>query len=1673
MELQLGWYTKNSVFYRNYKSEFFGWTQLEASNLASIDINPSYLDLTQLNKNTELFGYKPLARIFKEKKPHKNWNLTELIELALRLTELLEPIHFLNKVHLSVNPFNIVLDSSFIPYLTNFAFVQSAQSELKSSNHFHVEHSINYIAPEQTGKLNQKFNASTDVYSLGLVLYELFTGEQAISGTDSLQIIYKHLTHIPELANTVNAKVGPLLGLILNKCLAKNQESRYQTIKELSQDIQKALALALGDNKNNFVVELESATINSSHVNSVEFYLVEPIIKKIELVLLNSTQSLKLSTYILKNNGLNASDYIIQQLENRLIKDNLFVVTTDLSLDSSQPYQSIKNIIQSIYKQLLLASEDDLFVFTSWLSSSAGESLDLLVDLVPSIQNLYPTKSFNYQSIDNQVYSTRLSYLFAAFLDAFSQLERSLILVFKNANTANSSTLKVLEGVYKEFVLTDLQLLFIEEQSNKGFQEFLTQHIANQELRTFELNPFSRNEIAKALQQIQLDESVIDQFTELLHYKTRGSFFILNRLLEELEQLNGVEKTKNQLSVNIELAESIQINESGLFEYYSQLIESLSADQLKVVQYAALIGTRFKTFAIEVPEIAESVLVIIEDLVLANIIRISSQQNNEFYFIHTEAREVVLKTVKYKQRKNLIKHLVASESIQNKSNFDKLKYAELLLSLQGEDINTYQSIILEVADSAKEIAAFDQHYNLLKLVYENLSDSDWTQNTEECLEIGSNLLIATSLFEQYEGAHKLFEFLKGKATQNAQKIQIHYAYSEALLGTQQFDKYLEIVVPFLKTQKIELSTQPGLPRIIYSMVRTGMYIDKKNEEFFNSLPVVKEQNEANILRILLSSIGACYVANPKMIPEIVYRLTALTLKYGKSENLSSGIASYAFLQSNFTENHAAGKKFIGIANKLNENPQRPSSKTTIDFLWAAFIANWHLRFSETKKELFNNYIRARQIGNVGLAFYNLTFYQLQRIYSEDELNTFKSDLNSELTVLKQLNQVATVKTTSLILNFIELLQAKPANQSIFLEQHNSMVQHFSATNDQTNISLGMLLESILSVFIKTSVSIDEKIRLAKEMQANLGKGFYSVYRLKWQIAIEISMHSKSFAQYKKFVVEVLKQYKIAAELMPVNNKAHYLLLKGLYANRISKGENFANLLKSYELFTQNNQFLSASIAAKAIATLYKEQGIDSEANVFTQRLAMQLNIYGAKGLSRLYNATQSTKSLESNQSIDIQTFIKSSNSISKELNLEKMLLNLMEVLIENAGAQNAAFLVHQNKKYNCLASKFNGELTVNQYIAHGTRFPLTILRSAFRSKEVIIETNAFSSTIFGVDPYVAEYQLKSVLCLPIVKNQQVTGLLYLENNLVEGAFTRQSIETLKLLASQIAVNFENAALYNEMEQKVKDRTKELQREKDLVEFKNKEITDSIIYAKRIQDALLPGDKVVKKSLPNSFVFYKPKDIVAGDFYWLQHVNDKVLFAVADCTGHGVPGAMVSVICNNGLNQSVRDYNKHTPAEILNETRSIVLKEFAKSEDTVDDGMDIALVGISKLAENEFNVEFAGANNPLWVIRKDSSEIEILNPDKQPIGSYTRMRDFANHSLVLNSGDMLYLFTDGYRDQFGGESHKKFKTSRLKELLLHVSSMPLEQQYNTVKQVFNSWKGDIEQIDDVCLAGIRL
>jgi len=364
-------------------------------------------------------------------------------------------------------------------------------------------------------------------------------------------------------------------------------------------------------------------------------------------------------------------------------------------------------------------------------------------------------------------------------------------------------------------------------------------------------------------------------------------------------------------------------------------------------------------------------------------------------------------------------------------------------------------------------------------------------------------------------------------------------------------------------------------------------------------------------------------------------------------------------------------------------------------------------------------------------------------------------------------------------------------------------------------------------------------------------------------------------------------------------------------------------------------------------------------------------------------------------------------------------------------------------------------------------------------KEILINDlyKEYNKYIKEVAPPAEGDTALSIIYMPLYTKEKKIGVITVQS-FSKNAYSEYQLNILRNLANSVAIALENASLYENLEEKVKVRTEEVFRQKAIIEEKNKDITDSIQYAKKIQLALMTETNLFNETFKESFVYFKPKDIVSGDFYWATKkvaavVNQKgelenqelVYLAVCDSTGHGVPGAFMSLLNISFLNEAINEKNLVTPNEVFNFVRQKLITNISKEGQK--DGFDGTLLCINKTT-NEVSYS-SSFNAPVLI---SNEKLVELDTDRMPVGYGEKKDDFSLKKIAIKKGDKLYLFTDGYADQFGGPRGKKFMYKKLNEFIKSVSSMPLVKQAELFGKNFEDWKGNLEQIDDVCIIGLK-
>ncbi len=271
-------------------------------------------------------------------------------------------------------------------------------------------------------------------------------------------------------------------------------------------------------------------------------------------------------------------------------------------------------------------------------------------------------------------------------------------------------------------------------------------------------------------------------------------------------------------------------------------------------------------------------------------------------------------------------------------------------------------------------------------------------------------------------------------------------------------------------------------------------------------------------------------------------------------------------------------------------------------------------------------------------------------------------------------------------------------------------------------------------------------------------------------------------------------------------------------------------------------------------------------------------------------------------------------------------------------------------------------------------------------------------------------------------------------------------------------------------EEINQQNEEIRKQVNIVTKQKKEITDSIIYAERIQRALLPQEEILDKLFDDYFILYKPLHIVSGDYYWIKEINQNVIIATADCTGHGVPGAFMSMLGISFLNEIISKDKITKTSDILSELRKMIKTSLKQTgiQGASQDGMDMALYSIDM---DNYSMQFAGAYNPVYIIRNE--EIIVIKADRQPIAIYIKEKSFTNHTFQLQKNDIIYTFSDGYVDEFGGKEGKKFKTKKFKELLLNIHKKTLKEQKNILDKTITDWLKGYKQIDDILVIGVKI
>ncbi len=1063
----------------------------------------------------------------------------------------------------------------------------------------------------------------------------------------------------------------------------------------------------------------------------------------------------------------------------------------------------------------------------------------------------------------------------------------------------------------------------------------------------------------------------------------------------------------------------------------------------------------------------------------------------------------------------IVNHLnIGSSLIESQDERDDLAEMNLLAGKRAKLSAAYKSALTFLLNGVQLLGKnpWDRRYYTTLALYDEASESAYLAGDFELMEQLTR--------DVRENAKTLLD--KEKAWEVAIR---------SLMAQNRLMDAIRLAQDVLKQLGLKLPSNPNKIHVLSEIIKTKLALRGKNPEGLVNLKRMTDPGLLAITRILSVVGHAAYIAMPNLMPIIALKMTQLSLRYGNTSFSTYSYAAYGVILCAFINDVDMGYRFGAASLMLLGRPDDREIECRTINIFNTFIRHFKEHARESLTPLAEAYRKGLETGDLeyaGIAAFSFAGYSF---WVGRNLMAIESEIREYMPSVKRLNQEIPQHWYEMIWQAVLNLMGRSKNPLRLIGEvydENKMLPIHMETNERVGICyLHFIKLFICYLFGEHEEAVQNAVIAERYLEGQVGTMtvpiFYCFDSLS-RLALYESALKKQRKEILKKVAGNQRKLKQIVKHSPMNHFHKWCLVKAELARLTGNEHKALDYYKQSLRFAKQNRYVQdEALANELIARFYYKKGDLKIARVFIKDAHYNYIKWGAAAKAKhleqesveLLNfspvdqahysdhnqATVSFTTTSGNsQILDIATVLKSSQAISGEIELSHLLEKVMRIVIENAGAQKGLLILQKEGRYfiEAEADAESDRIRTLQaipaepgaYFKARPLLPFSIMNFVIHARESVVLNDAVNDGAFINDPYVIKLQPKSILCIPLVYRGKLTGVVYLENNLTTGAFTPERLELLTLLSSQMAISIENASLYQNLkqasqkleeysktlEQKVEERTRELNlkniklnRVLDEVEAYNRKIRQSIEYAKRIQESLLPNTEELKTRLPKCFIIWMPRDIVGGDMFFAELFEDIILLAMVDCTGHGVPGALMTMIASSGLKQITVTERCMDPAVILKRLNFIV--KTSLQQDTPyaisDDGLDAAVCRIDPA--NRL-LTYSGARFPLF--RVFDGAVSVIAGDKQSIG-YKRANmdhDFSNHDIDIRSGDAFYLFSDGYTDQLGGEKGRSFGKKRLREMLASMDSISFNDRKQILLDSFDEYKGSYDRQDDVTVIG---
>jgi PAS domain S-box-containing protein len=1396
----------------------------------------------------EDFDGEPLTTLISKGKI----GLEQFLKIAIGLAEILGDIHEKRIIHKDIKPQSILIDTATQKIkLINFSVSSlfPGESSVPVSSVEMVEESLSYISPEQTGRMNRIIDYRSDLYSLGIVFYEMLVGEVPFRAEDPLELVHSHMAKVPVSPRESDQGIPGAVSNIIMKLLSKAPERRYQSTHGLKVDLERCLynLQSLGE-----VGDFPPGEEDRSPLFSVSrsFYGRKTEMDELNEAFTRAKGGGSVFALISGHSGIGKTS-LEREFHESLVSQSVIYITGKFEqLRRDIPYSGFIHALKELIDRILMEPEAQVWSWKEEILRAVGPNGQIIIDVIPQIELIIgqqePVPELQPSETQN-----RFNTVFQNFLGVFSKGEQPLIIFLDDLQWADPASLTLLKILASS---SDIKYLLLvtacrddEPDLSHEFEQFLGS-LEELSWRTTKISvgPLGENDVKQIVSDtLKCTEEEAHPLARMVYDKTEGNPFFINEFLNTLYKDNFTSFNFRTGRWGWDLGNILK----------ADIIHRLSKKGQWVLQLAACIGNNFtlgilaQLYKTSPPEsLAQLQESIAEGLVLSlgydySHPHIDGEERldgseQSFSFFHDRIHQAVysLLSTRQKQRLHLRIGNIMLESTEKEQKdqviceiTDHLNKGRALVKEQEEKYELAE-LNLVAGRKAKASIAYGSAQRYITAGMEMLSEESWNDRYELALALHVEGAEVAYLCGVFSRADELNRLVLMRAKTLLDRVKPHEIMIQSCFAQNKYKEAVEVASKILNQLGVFLPRNPGRMRILLGLLRTKLMLHGISPDDLFNLPQMTDQYKLAAMRLLMTVFNPFYKSIREMFPSIAFRMIILSFKYGNSYISPFAYALYGLLLGLIGEIEP-GCQFGEFALDLFQRYNTQALKAKMYNVYYALIKKWNAHLGEALEPLLEAYRRGLETGDFEWAAHAVRGYCIQLFFTGSNLEIVMVETEKYSETLGRIKQENTLHSLMLVRQVALNLTGRAENVTNIRGKcfnDDEMLPLLIDANDTDTIAGLRFFQCMLCYLFEDYRGATATYRDIEKYHETRGQfGFVLEMRFYYTLvllALYPTLKGIEKTRTMKTVATYQKMLKKGAEHASMNYLHKWHLVEAererLLGRRLRAMEHYDQAIQGAK---ENDYIQDEALANELAAKFYLKSDRKNIAAAYVREAHLCYRRWGAgakvRELEEKYGeyllppSGQAPKKGESVpvgyesagiklEELDLATVLKVSQMISGEIVLASLLEKMMKIVIEVSGAGRGLLILEKEGEFFIEAEGdastekvrlLKGiNLTLSDMLSHA------VVNYVIRTKQNIVLKDAFEDELFHNDPYITEIKLKSLLCAPIVHQGLIKGIIYLENNLTGGAFSEDRVEIVKLIASQAAISLENARLYQSL-----------------------------------------------------------------------------------------------------------------------------------------------------------------------------------------------------------------------------------------------------------------------------------